>query len=138
MNKMKITLYDFNDNDEVEFEVPALWAICSQCEGNGRSLPRGLRGHFYTQEDFDRGGDDLRDFCDGLSSGQYDEDCAHCDCKGKVLVPDVEKITEPTRSMYVKQIKDEMEHRAICRSEAAMMAGMAGDMESYNLIRSER
>jgi hypothetical protein len=58
--------------------MKAKWVICSNCKGEGRCLPEGLRGVINTDEWSD-------DELDGYFGGEYDVPCTVCEGSGKVL-----------------------------------------------------
>ena len=110
--------YEDEDGNEHCKRIPALWEICSDCQGNGASSA--YLGAF-TQEDIERdwSQDEWSDYLDG----GYDKPCGPCNGSGKVLVPDweaLEKADPALATAYGEDLRSEAEYQQLCRMERLM------------------
>lgn len=96
-------------DDGSEVELPFKWAICSGCDGHGKSSA--YLGA-YTQSEMDEAGPE---FHDEYMRGGYDRTCDGCDGAGKVKVVDWAQMTKAQRSEWNAQVRAERE----CRAEEA-------------------
>jgi hypothetical protein len=96
-----------NEDGDVELhELPAYWAICSTCNGDGKhSLHLGA----ITEEDRanDWSPDEFEDYC----RGGYDRLCEDCDGKGKVLFVDPKTCPKDLLEAYDAHLELEEEER---------------------------
>lgn len=106
---MQITIID-DDGDEVEHIIPAVWEICSNCQGNG-SHSKHLGA--ITQEDLDR--DWSADEFDAYLAGAYDKQCEVCHGSGKVKFP-ANPDKEPAKTWLEQEDDRAAEHRADMRT----------------------
>lgn len=80
-----------DDGEEYIVEVPAKYAVCTDCEGVGKTLNENLRGGF-TQEQFDECFDDEDSKSEYRKGGHgiYGVTCKTCKGRTTVLVPDTD------------------------------------------------
>jgi len=98
-----------------DIEVPAVWAICHECGGEGKSSA--YLGA-YTAEEFDEAFND-----NGKADyfgGAYDRTCEHCKGSGKVQEPDLRGLTAEQRDYVAGWAQEEAEYRAMCEAERRM------------------
>jgi hypothetical protein len=76
--------YDVATDDDGNIRLPAKWAICDGCDGEGHHAKH-IGG--MVQQDLDEG---FRDVIEDYMGGVYDRKCEDCDGTGKVLVVDAE------------------------------------------------
>lgn len=97
-------LYDGDD----EIELPFKWAICSACNGHGRSSA--YLGAI-TESDREPGGswEDPEDFARYMR-GAYDKKCEPCDGEGKVRVVDYAKLDAETKKAWREQCQADREY----------------------------
>lgn len=80
----KLTLTD-KDGDEHEIEAPALWEICSRCDGEGHHSNPSIDGNGITSSEWAEWDPEERET---YMSGGYDVSCDECKTAGKILVVD--------------------------------------------------
>lgn len=100
MDKL-ILSYTDDDGDEVEFEVPWRWEICSRCRGHGKHVNPNIDGHGLSQEDFEED----PDFRESYFAGVYDVACENECFEGKERVPNEEEFTQEQKEHYEKYEK---------------------------------
>lgn len=105
------------DDDGGRRELPFFWAICGQCQGEGKSSA--YLGAF-TSERMDEAGPEFRE--DYISSA-YDRTCETCGGSGKVKVVDQKRMTRADAATYTEQQQDEAEARAVERQERLFEGG---------------
>ena len=71
--KTLLTYMD-EDGEEMEFEAPAKYDVCAECEGTGKHVNPAVDGHGITAEEFA----DDPDFRDAYFAGRYDVTCYSC------------------------------------------------------------
>jgi hypothetical protein len=103
-------------DDDTEIELPFKWAICSACDGHGKSSA--YLGAF-TQSEMDEQGPD---FFDEYMAGGYDRTCDGCDGLGRVKVADPKRMPIKQRLAYARQLADDAEIDAIHDAERRMGA----------------
>ena len=99
------------DEDGSERELPWKWAVCSACEGHGKSSA--YLGA-YTAEDMAEAGPE---FVEDYINGFYDRACERCDGSGKVKVPDYAKMSKKDRAEFALQERASAEVDAEQRAE---------------------
>lgn len=126
MNDMSIEVVFEDDNgDEFTVELPAVFQVCSDCEGHGTVLNDSMRYHAYTYDDEEMHDPEFREeyFKRG---GMYDVTCSTC--KGMR----VEKVVDTKAKLTVEQKEaleamrereqDDAEYDRMCRMERMMGA----------------
>lgn len=105
-------------NDEGEdIELPTQWAICSECNGDGK---HSQRLGAITQSERERDWDE--ESWETYLRGGYDRTCDSCSGSGKVLEVDVDKLTPEQGRLWVAWVEDEAEYRQMRRMERDMGA----------------
>jgi len=101
MNKIKFMLVD-DDGAEEEFSLPAVWAICSRCQGQGKHSNPSIDGNGITSEEWN-GPDWSDDDRETYLTGGYDVAC-EAGCKdGKVLeVAPANQLTPEQRKLAAR------------------------------------
>ena len=97
-----ITITDENGDD---VELPAIWAICDCCHGEGS---RALHGEAITSSEWANDWD--IDERESYMRGDYDTPCEACQ-DGKVLTVDYDNLTPEKREQYEAHCKFEVEYR---------------------------
>lgn len=90
-----ILMYENDDGEEIEFDVPWKNEVCDDCEGHGTHLTPSIRNHAYSQEEFAEAFDDDEDrehyFQRG---GKYDVPCETCHGNKVMPTPNEDAIKE--------------------------------------------
>ena len=111
--------------DEEECELPACWAICSRCRGNGTHVNPNVDGHGISAEEWANDYDD--ESREMYMNGGYDVRCEDGCTDGKVLVVDEDQCkNEPRKSLlawYQKHAEDEAREEAADRRTRFMESG---------------
>lgn len=82
-----------DDGEEYEVSFPSKMEVCDECGGHGTVLIEGLRGHAFSQEEFEECFDDDEDRAAYFErGGKYDQVCPHCKGKNVVEVVDEEEV----------------------------------------------
>jgi hypothetical protein len=125
-NVIKFTLFvsaptdeDKYAGDEVEHDLPALWAICDDCQGNGKCDHPAFSNGITSSEWENEWDDDERDH---YLSGRYDVACQPCKGTGKVLVIDEEHCDPALLKAWQDQEREMMYDRITADSERRMGA----------------
>jgi hypothetical protein len=110
-----------DEGDEVVEELPAKYAVCSRCRGEGSHVNPAIDGHGLSREDFDED----PDFEEAYFEGRYDVTCH--ECKGERVVLELDEETAGREcpellERYIDFLKDEAEYDAICAAERRMGA----------------
>lgn len=113
---MKLTTFD-DEGDEVE--IPAMYAVCERCRGEGHHTNPAIDGNGLTSDDMDELGDDFRE---DYMSGVYDIRCEVCNGERLVLVPDPRRCTPEQLALYERRLQDEYEYRQEAEMERRMGA----------------
>ncbi len=106
------------DENEVKFELPARYEVCSRCDGHGKHVNPSIDSNGITQSEFDED----PEFRDAYFSGRYDVDCHNCNGKRVQLILDMEAIkASKEHSANFKIVdeyqKEEIRYEQMCRSE---------------------
>lgn len=104
-------------DDGSEISLPFRWALCSACEGHGKSSA--YLGA-YTQSEMDEQGPEL---FDDYMAGRYDRRCDECGGSGKVKIVDMAKLTKAQRDEYRAQCRADRECAAEAAHERRMLGG---------------
>ena len=75
---------------EFTVTVPGKRMLCEECDGTGRVLCDGLRGHAFSSEELFED----PDFAEGYFGGDYDVKCDECHGEKVVVGPDEERMTK--------------------------------------------
>lgn len=112
-----------DDTAEIEVHLPALWCICTDCQGTGRSSA--YLGAFTSDEWREQ--DD--EFKDDYMAGRYDRPCDGCDGLGRTLELDRDRIITRADADEMAALakideyaRDMAETRSIERAERAERA----------------
>lgn len=115
----------YEDNNGVEhiIEIPAMWAICENCDGEGKHMQNDMRSHAYTPEEFYEEFDD-EEQVDMYFNGGFDVACDECRRRGKIIVVNVEVFAAQKPELYAiweqerrGEAASEREHEAERRAE---------------------
>lgn len=90
MTHMIITVaYENARGEETVVDIPAVFAVCDDCNGHGTVLCAGMRDHAYSMEEFLEAFEDEEDREEYFRpGGRYDVTCETCKGKRVVKVPD--------------------------------------------------
>lgn len=113
------------DEDGEEQEIPATWAICDQCRGEGTIGNPAFDGMSVNQMVDDWGYDDTVEFLDEYTHGSmYDVRCDDEECQsGKILVPDEQACSQEQMNWYINGQQELADMRAIEASERRFCYG---------------
>lgn len=108
-----------DDGETYDVRIPAEWAICSRCSGDGTHVNPNVDGHGISPEEFDED----PDFAEAYFGGVYDVSCGECDGAGKVLAAvladDEAEWTDDQRA-YVEHEQAQADDRAERANELRM------------------
>lgn len=88
------------ERDELEVEVPCVFAVCGTCDGKGSHVNPSIDAHGITGEEWER--DWSPEERESYMSGGYDVACN--ECGGKRVVPELDR--ERTPEWVVKALDD--------------------------------
>lgn len=74
-----------DETESVEVALPAKYAVCGRCDGEGKHVNPAIDGNGLSREDFEQD----PDFEEGYFRGDYDVACQ--DCKGRTTVLEVDE-----------------------------------------------
>lgn len=122
---MSITLEVTIEDDEHDppkrvVSLPAQWAICGHCRGEGKSSA--YLGAF-TREDFDED----PDFAEEYMQGSYDKPCTPCNGTGKVKEVNRDACTTDEQKAALKWLDDEAEYKRESFNERKRESLMLGE-----------
>lgn len=109
-------IHEDDEGNELIEQIPAVWKICSTCEGHGsHSRDFGaITSDEWNGPDWD---DESRET---YLSGGYDKSCEDCKGSGKVMIPD-ESTTEPELyQRYMEWLSERAHQRYIEKRERDM------------------
>lgn len=89
MSTLTYTFIDPDTDEETTATFPAKYEVCWDCQGEGRTMVRGMRYHAYTWDEMDENGPD---FAEDYFGGKYDETCRTCKGQRVNLVADEEAV----------------------------------------------
>ncbi len=96
--------------EEIEHELPACWAICTRCNGEGEHVNPSVDGHGITfdewEEDWDDEGREM------YLNGGYNVPCEAACKAGKVLVVDEHKCNAEPRKALLKRYNTMLSEQA--------------------------
>lgn len=114
---MKIQYFMLDeDENEVQFILPAKFEVCSRCNGKGKHVNPNVDCHGISQEEFDND----PDFREAYFSGRYDVECYDCGGKRVILSLDCDSLSEKDREnlkLVEDYEKEEAAYEAMCRAE---------------------
>lgn len=79
-------------SEDLEFEIPLCWQICSNCDGNGEHTNRNIDGNGITASEWENDWDEEER--ETYMSGGYDVTCKECGGTGKVYGPNYDAMTQ--------------------------------------------
>jgi hypothetical protein len=116
---VEVELYDGETDEEYMAEFPAVFDVCSLCEGQGSHVNPSIDAHGISAEEFyeDPG------FAEDYFSGVYDVTCY--ECKGLRVAPQVDTthLTDQQKKDYdvlQEKICDDAMYAAECAAERRM------------------
>jgi len=114
-----ITVYD---NDGNEHQIPAKWAICDVCNGDGFIANPAFDGMSTTEMIENWGYEETEEFLHEYTRGtMYQVKCDNEDCQGgKVLVPDDTRCTNEQMEWYIRGEQELADMRAMEAAERRM------------------
>lgn len=108
---MNITIY--GDNKEHVIAFPSKWAVCSHCDGEGKSSA--YLGAFTASEWHDQD----EDFRENYLAGDYDRPCEACSGRTTVQHIDEERLTRWQRKLYDEYCRQQRDCADIDAMQAA-------------------
>lgn len=116
-----------DDGDETEGSLPAVYQICSNCDGHGTHLTESIRQHGYSMEEFNESFDDEEKEHYFRRGGMYDVECTTCHGKRVEPVVDRESCERNEKlkallAIYDKIAEDDYHYRMECEAERRMGA----------------
>ncbi len=113
-----------DEGDEQEYTFPAMWEVCSDCEGDGKELIEGLKGVAFTESEFKECFEADEDRAAYFNSkSHYHVPCSAC--KGRTTVKVVNEAALSAAQLLsfreYQEVKDrnDKEEAYFCRCEAA-------------------
>lgn len=104
-----------NEGDEIHHYLPANWAICRSCNGNGTTTAHIENdGGGITADEMEELGEDFRH---DYMSGVYDRPCPHCNGSGKVKELDRGNVDKELLTKWDEFQQEEYEYRQMCEME---------------------
>lgn len=91
--------------DGEDVELPAMWEVCSRCDGEGHHSNPAIDGHGITMEEW-LGPDWDDESRERYMSGGYDIPCTECKGERLVLVVDYSKLTPEEEEAVIKHQSD--------------------------------
>lgn len=105
-----------DDGVREHYTLPAMWALCDECGGEGSSS-----AYLGAITEEDREQNWSHDEWSDYVSGGYDKQCTVCKGEGKVLVVDERACTDKELLReYLEQLADEAEYERTCAYERRM------------------
>ncbi len=109
-NKIEFT-YEDDDGNEIEASLPAEYAVCDRCHGEGKHVNPSIDGNGITQSEMEELGDDFRE---SYFRGDYDVSCDVCHGNRVVLeIVETKFLTEEQKELeeiYWKQLRRESDY----------------------------
>jgi hypothetical protein len=110
-NTMTIAIYGNRGTHAID--LPAKWAVCPACEGEGKSSS--YLGAFTASEWRDQDDDFKQNYC----AGAYDRPCETCNGRSTVQRIDVERLTRWQRRLYAEYCSQLRDFASIDAEQAA-------------------
>lgn len=101
---------------------PSKVVVCPTCEGSGKVLADGMRGHAYTWDEMEDLGED---FIDDYFAGRYDVPCDECHGLRVTAEPITEGLSERDQARleaHYEELQHEWEMRREMEAERRMGA----------------
>jgi DnaJ-class molecular chaperone len=121
-NKTATTPFTFtledDDGEEVEYSVPAKLELCSNCNGEGKTVDPNIDGNGITSSEWAELCDGDSDFAENYMGGKYDITCEECGGTRVVKVIDEELLTEEQKELVERYYKCEAANAAYDREDA--------------------
>lgn len=121
-----ITVYDDDDN-EVEYTLPATNEVCDRCEGHGTHSNPNIDGNGITASEWAEWHPDEQD---AYINGEYDVTCEKCHGNNVITVPDTARMSQDQLKIFHQWEKQEAERAsndAEWNRENEMEAWMMGE-----------
>jgi hypothetical protein len=116
MDQLTFTVTN-DDGSEAQFQLPAMFEVCPNCEGHGTHLREGIRDHAYTAEEFEEAFDDEERSEYFRHGGRYDVTCEECEGKRVVLVVNRDACVSQAQKDALRRYDAEQEDDAAFRRE---------------------
>jgi hypothetical protein len=101
MTTRTITVEIYDDyGDEIEHELPAIYKVCPDCEGEGSVLHEAIRTHAYTADDWAQEDDEFREEYMRGGKGIYGVQCPTCSGDRVTLAVDDETLSPEQRETF--------------------------------------
>jgi hypothetical protein len=81
-----LSYLDEDTGEPVRESFPAVWEICDNCLGDGKTDPLAFAGGFT------RAALDEEEFRERYFAGAFDVTCEHCNGRGSIKEPDMDRI----------------------------------------------
>ena len=101
--------------------LPARYAVCPRCDGEGHHSNPAIDGNGITQSELAEILHDDSDFLDEYFAGVYDVRCECCSGQRVILEVDKESCTAGEWEQYQEDIDSELEHQAEIAAERRYM-----------------
>ena len=121
---MEITITVFNDEDdsEVEYTFPAKNEVCDRCEGTGSILNPNIGNHAYSSEEFFEAFPDEEDREQYFKRGGiYDVECYDCKGKNVIKVVDEKRLNKEQKVIYEQYCEQRYQARKDAEDDARTM-----------------
>lgn len=107
--------YDEDDNEEeVEYDLPAKMEVCHDCEGYGTVLNESMRNHGYSSEEFAQEFDEEEAEHYFRRGGMYDVTCLTCKGRNVVQIIDREACSlDPKLKFVIERLDDDAKQARI-------------------------
>lgn len=100
---------------------PAVFAVCTRCEGRGTHVSPSIDGHGLSSEDLAD-----EDFADAYFGGAYDVRCSECDGHRVVGVADESRMNRRQRAQFALWQRQQAAAAAEARADAITRRGECG------------
>jgi hypothetical protein len=102
--------------DGADLEIPAVYAVCSTCEGKGSHVNPSIDAHGISADEFDED----PDFAESYWRGDYDVPCAECGGRRVSPEPDWDRMTPELKAKVEVWIEDFYAYQRECDMERRM------------------
>jgi hypothetical protein len=113
-----VTVYDPEEDADIEYDVPVTFQVCDTCNGKGSHVNPSIDCNGLSREDFDED----PDFAEAYFEGQYDVPCYGCG--GKRVTPEIDqdRIDPKVKGLLEEKEQCQREMRACEDAERRMGA----------------